>query len=186
MCHYNSFYALACDQDAKAMGMYRPDLERLPSIEIGDDAVFGDDGLEDGDGLCDENLLSPTGSSSLPSPVPRKSFADLKAEFMRSQWNTIETTVIYDNGTNELFTHSSANITKVNIDDDDQTCSDRCWNRIENFFLGLQCSGSFKTSNVYRNTMSVFNTVDSWARRIFPLTFLVSMLIYWSSYTYIL
>ena len=175
--------------------MNRPVLEKLPSAEIGDDAVFGDDGLEDGDGLCDENLLSPTGSSSLPSPEPRKSFADLKAEFIRSQaqfvtsqWNTIETTVVYDNGTNEIFTPSAvANIPNVNIDDDDdQTCSDRCWTRIENCFLGLQCSGSFKTSNVYRNTMQVFNTVDSWARRIFPLTFLVAMLIYWSSYTYIL
>ena len=164
-------------------------------MDVPDDDMFGDDGLIGGDGLTDDpdgDLLSPTGSSELPSPVPRKSFSELKREFMinamNSQWNTVETTVIYDNGTNEtIFAHSPLNpIEHVDINDGDINCSERFWNGIEACFLKCSCSGSFKTSNVYRNTITAFNTVDRWASRLFPLMFVTGIFIYWSSYTYLL
>ena len=154
------------------------------NVDVQEDDLM-DDGLG-GDGLGDDDGLSATGSSNLPSPTPRKSFTDIKREFFANQWNTVETTVTYGNGTNQIMTHSLANITPVDIDEGDVSCSERLWNRIESCFLSLTCSRSFKRSNVYRNTITYFNTVDRWASRIFPLMFVTAIFIYWSSYTYIL
>ena len=154
----------------------------LPDDELCDDGLGGD-GIDDdmyGDGM------SPTGSSALPSPTPRKSFMELKREFFQSQWNTVETTVTYGNGTNEVIAHSITNLATVDIDEGEITCTEKFWNGVENCFLSLTCSRSFKTSNVYRNTITYFNTVDRWASRLFPLMFVTGVFIYFSSYTYIL
>ena len=150
-----------------------------------DDDDLIDDGLG-GDGLENDDMLSPTGSSTLPSPVPRKSFLDIKREFFQNQWNTVETTVTYGNGTNQIVAHSLSNITPVDIDEGEISCSERFWNRMESCFLSLTCSTSFKRSNVYRNTITYFNTVDRWASRLFPCMFITGLFVYWSSYTYIL
>ena len=150
----------------------------LPDDELCDDGIGGD-GIDD-DGL------SATGSSGLPSPIPEKSFMDLKREFFQSQWNTVETTVTFGNGTNEVIAHSITNLATVDIDEGEITCSEKFWNGVENCFLSLTCSRSFKRSNVYRNTITYFNMVDRWASRLFPLTFVIGVFIYFSSYTYIL
>ena len=144
-----------------------------------------DDGLG-GDGIDNDDMLSPTGSSTLPSPVPRKSFLDLKREFFASQLNVVDSTVKYGNGTNQIIAHSLSNITPVEIDEGEVSCSERFWNRMESCFLSLTCSNSFKRSNVYRNTITYFNTVDRWASRLFPCMFITAIFVYWSSYTYIL
>ena len=144
-----------------------------------------DDGLG-GDGIDNDDMLSPTGSSTLPSPVPRKSFLDLKREFFASQLNVVDSTVKYGNGTNQIIAHSLSNITPVDIDEGEATCSERFWNRMESCFLSLTCSNSFKRSLIYRNPTTYFNTIDRWAIRLFPCTFIIALFIYWSSYTYIL
>ena len=155
-------------------------------VEIQDDELF-DDGLGDmgGDGI-DDDQLSPTGSSALPSPVKRKSYVDLKKDFFRSQWNTVETSVSYGNGASEVIAHSMASIVTVDINEGDLSCSEKFMNWSENCFLSLTCSRSFKSSNVYRNTISYFNTVDKWASRLFPLMFVLFIFMYWFIYTYIL
>ena len=145
-----------------------------------------DDGLG-GDGIDNDDMLSPTGSSTLPSPFPRKSFMDLKREFFASQMNVaVETTVTYGNGTNQIITHSMSNITPVDIDEGEISCSERFWNRMESCFLSLTCSKSFKRSNVYRNTITYFNTVDRWASKLFPCMFITGITIYWYTFTCIL
>ena len=164
---------------------YRQESVTLPhqdSVEVGDDGIC-DDALGDG--------LSPTGSSNLPSPTPRKSYADLKRElFMGGALHATQSTVVFNssssNGGNKIFTHLTPTaIDPIDIDAD-ASCSEHCWHWVENSFEKLKCSGSFKRSTVYRDTITVFNTVDRWASRIFPLTFLTAMLIYYCSYMYVL
>ena len=153
-----------------------------------------DDGLG-GDGIDNDDMLSPTGSSTLPSPVPRKSFLDLKREFFASQLNVVDSTVKYGNGTNQIVAHYLSNITPVDIDEREDSYSERFWNCMERCFLSLICSNSFKRSPIYRNPITYFNTVDRRASRLFqtplttincPCTFITALFIYWSSYTYIL
>ena len=175
--------AMLGNQDCNSIANSRLNVD-FPEDDLMDDGLGGD-GLE-GDEIDNADGLSAAGSSNLPSPTPQKSFMDLKREFFQSQWNTVETTVTYGNGTNQIMTHSLANITPVDIDEGEVSCSERLWNRIESCFLSLTCSRSFKRSNVYRNTITYFNTVDRWASRLFPLMFITALFIYWSSYTYIL
>ena len=181
---FPNYQALVGSQECNSIGHSRLEVDIPDDDGLCDDGLGGD-GLE-GDGLEGDDMLSPTGSSTLPTPVPRKSYMDLKREFMQGQWNTVETTVTYGNGTNEVIAHSMTNIATVDIDQGEITCLEKFWNCVENCFLSLTCSGSFKRSNVYRNTIQYFNTVDRWASRLFPLMFVTGIFVYFSSYTYIL
>ena len=143
-----------------------------------------DDGLG-GDGIDNNVTLSPTASSTLSSHVPRKSFLDIRREVFASQLNTVKTTK-YGNGTNHIIAHSLSNITPVDINEEEDSWSERFWNRMEIWCLSLTCSSSFKRSHVYRNPITYFNNVDRWASRLFPCMFITAIFVYWSSYTYIL
>ncbi len=41
----------------------------------------------------------------------------------------------------------------------------------------------FRTMEIYRKPMAVFNRVDRYCRRLFPLAFLMANLVYWYGYT---
>ena len=153
-----------------------------------------DDGLG-GNGIVNDDTLSPTGSSTLSSLVPRKSFSDIRREVFASQLNTIDSTVKYGNGTIQIVAHYLSNVTPVDIGEGEDSCSERYWNYMERCLLSLTCSNSFKRSPIYRNPITYFNTVDRRASRLFqtplttincPCTFITALFIYWSSYTYIL
>ena len=147
---------------------------------------IGGDGLGEDDSIAGDGL-SATGSSRLPSPTPRMSFAELKREFFQSQFNTVGTTVMFNNGTNEVVAHSLSNIVTVDISaGEDISCTEKFWTGVENCFLSMTCSRSIKQFDVYRNTITYFNMVDKWASRIFPLSFVSAIFLYYSLYTYIL
>ena len=67
------------------------------------------------------------------------------------------------------------------------TCADRCMDCFEAIISCLSCSkGPVRGMEIYRNTNSVFLKVDSYARKIFPFTFLFLNLVYWTFYVYII
>jgi len=108
-----------------------------------------------------------------------------------NNWETIETTVMHPhNGSQETYTRTRATthqsnpaINSIDIMTDEGTF-EQFWECIESLMLRFRFS--IKTKEVYRNSILVFNRVDKWAGRLFPLTFLMLNFIYWSSYMYIL
>ena len=144
-------------------------------------------------GLLDENLLSPVHSSEMNSPLsgdPNQTWMDVvrkhhdkkfKKPLQKQQtivdggnWETIETTVLNDNGTIE---HT----------DIEESCTERCWDCIEGMiFRILCCNKSFKTAEAYKNMSDVFTKVDHVASRLFPFTFMIINIAYWALYIYIL
>ena len=156
--------------------------------ETMDDEVF--------EGL-DENLLSPINSSQLNSPLlsssiqqpPNQKFSIAQSKqpsnIAENKWETIETTVVYDNGSKETILTSK--VASIEVFTNDESCSDRCWECIENMFLRMICCRtSIKTAEIYKNMSNVFLKVDHVASRVFPLTFLIINIAYWSSYLYIM
>ena len=72
----------------------------------------------------------------------------------------------------------------VFIKDIPQKCTNACFRRIE---MAIDAHwGPLTERNFYNNTTEVIWSIDSYARRMFPLLFLILQLIYWSSYLYIL
>ena len=62
------------------------------------------------------------------------------------------------------------------------------WNKIHFFWGGTRVLTSvfvnyFRTMEIYRKPMAVFNRVDRYCRRLFPLAFLMANLVYWYGYT---
>ena len=131
--------------------------------------------------LEDENLLSPEVS---PPPSPRQEFRNECNHYHPNEWETIETTVVYNNGSRESFASvQQHHMNSIEIITDDG-CFDQFWDYVESILNRFRWS--IKTAEVYRNSSSVFNKVDKYAGRLFPLTFLLLNFIYWSSYMYIL
>ena len=105
--------------------------------------------------------------------------------YTSNPWETIETTVVYDNGSKETVPETT--IPSIEIVPNDESCSEKCWDCIESVFLRLFCSRkSLKTGTIYQNTAKVFFNVDRVASRAFPLTFLIINVVYWVTYIYIL
>ena len=67
------------------------------------------------------------------------------------------------------------------------TWVDRCWDCLEGFVKCVTCSRRpIRSMEIFKNTACVFNQVDKWARRIFPISFLMINFLYWTFYVYIL
>ena len=159
-------------------------------------------------GLLDENLLSPIHSSELNSPItggPSQTWLEVARKHHKqkfkvaavsnksanqvedNKWETIETQVVYDNGSKETILASDDAMNNFNVDDD--TCREKCWECLEETILKLFCcnfSKSFRSAEVYKNMGDFFNKVDHIASRVFPLTFMVINIAYWTLYIYIL
>lgn len=159
-------------------------------------------------GLLDENLLSPIHSSELNSPTnagPSQTWLEVarkhhKQKFKETtisrkstthieenKWETIETEVVYDNGSKETILAADNDMNNFTVDDD--TCREKCWECLEETILKLFCcnfSKTFRSAEVYKNMGDFFNKVDHIASRVFPLTFMVINIAYWTLYMYIL
>jgi hypothetical protein len=118
--------------------------------------------------LEDENLLSAE-----PSPTHD------------CQWETIETMVF--NGyvpanSREPETIALSDIVVLHL-----TWSDRFWDIMEELLVKMICHRKpVRSMEIYRNTTIVFNQVDSYSRKLFPLTFFALVGIYYFGYVYIL
>ena len=72
----------------------------------------------------------------------------------------------------------------VFLKDIPQNCTNAIFRRIE---MAIDAHwGPLTERNFYNNTTEVIWNIDSYARRMFPLLFLILQLIYWSSYLYIM
>ena len=156
-------------------------------------------------GLLDENLLSPVHSSELNSPVraPTQKWVNIVRKHQGTtnkikppinqlsvdegnKWETIETAVVYDNGSKQTVLDSNIPPTHE-FTDVNESCTEKCWDCIESMIFRIFCCNkSFKTAEVYKNMSDVFNKVDHIASRVFPFTFLVINIAYWALYIYIL
>ena len=141
-----------------------------------DDDDETDDETDDDDdnvsGNLDNALLSTTDSPDLSDG--------------ENQWETIETTIEYDNRRRKTILPT--NVPPNEVTKTDESCTERCWECIENMFLKI-CSpkkSSFDTAEKYKNMSKLFLKADHVASRIFPLTFLIINVAYWVSYLYIL
>lgn len=156
-------------------------------------------------GLLDEDLLSPIHSSEMNSPVrgPTQTWVDIVRKHQGNKnkiklppkqssnaevnkWETIETTVVYDNGNKETVVDSNVP-SNHKFTDVDESCTERCWDCFESMMFRIFCCNkSFKTAGAYKNMSDVFNKVDHVASRVFPFTFLIINIAYWALYIYIL
>ena len=65
-----------------------------------------------------------------------------------------------------------------------QMCTNAVFKRLE---MAIEAHwGPLTERNFYNNTTEVIWSIDSYARRMFPLYFMILQLIYWSSYLYIM
>ena len=65
-----------------------------------------------------------------------------------------------------------------------QMCTNAVFKRLE---MAIEAHwGPLTERNFYNNTTEVIWSIDSYARRMFPLCFMILQLIYWSSYLYIM
>ena len=65
-----------------------------------------------------------------------------------------------------------------------QMCTNVVFKRLE---MAIEAHwGPLTERNFYNNTTEVIWSIDSYARRMFPLCFMILQLIYWSSYLYIM
>ena len=65
-----------------------------------------------------------------------------------------------------------------------QKCTTTIFKRLE---MAIEAHwGPLTERNFYNNTTEVIWSIDSYARRMFPLCFMILQLIYWSSYLYIM
>ena len=101
------------------------------------------------------------------------------------EWETIEATVVYDNGVKETFLEPDfALMTKPK---NELSFFEQCSECIVNMSIRLCCSNStYETSEISRKLSVVVNNVDHVSSRIFPATFLIINIIYWIMYVYIL
>ena len=68
-----------------------------------------------------------------------------------------------------------------------ETWVDRCWACLEALVKCITCSRKpIRSMEIFKNTACVFNQVDMWSRRLFPLSFLMINFLYWSFYVYIM
>ena len=160
-------------------------------------------------GLLDENFLSPIHSPEHNTPTnagPSQTWLDvarkhhkqklketaaprkLESQVEESKWETIETQVVYDNGSKETILAPDNDENKFAVDGDD-SCTEKLWDCLEESLLKLFCcnfSKSFRSAEVYKNMGDFFNKVDHIASRVFPLTFMIINVAYWTLYIYIL
>ena len=67
------------------------------------------------------------------------------------------------------------------------TWVDRCTGCLEGLVKCITCSRRpIRSMEIFKNTACVFNQVDMWSRRLFPLSFLMINFLYWSFYVYIM
>ena len=178
----------------------------LKSCAVGGGRIESEEVHEEVRALLDDNLLSPTHSSGQNSPLtgppqtlfdaarkqhnikqPKRTIkkGQLSSEKEKNKWETIETTVTYDNGSKETIL--GPNVEEIETFNDDESCPERCWECIETMVFRLFCcNASFKTAEVYRNMQNVFTRVDHIASRVFPMTFMIMNITYWALYIYIL
>ena len=68
-----------------------------------------------------------------------------------------------------------------------ETWVDRCWACLEALVKCITCSRRpIRSMEIFKNTACVFNQVDMWSRRLFPLSFLMINFLYWLFYVYIM
>jgi hypothetical protein len=154
----------------------------------------------------EEKLLSPTTLSELHLPllglsvvpnekfitskIPKEKLAIVQASVPcdadnGEEWETIETTVVYDNGDKESFLEPDFSLTRQ--PKSDLTFFEKCWEYIVNMSIRLCCPNSTsETSEISRKMSVVVNNVDHVSSRLFPATFLAINIIYWIMYVYVL
>ena len=63
-------------------------------------------------------------------------------------------------------------------------CSERVFTRFESFVVARW--GPVENMAIYKDTTEVIWSIDAYARRIFPLVFLILQIMYWTSYLYVM
>merc|ERR1711971_589649 len=129
------------------------------------------DSVVDNDAMLeveDENLLTPE-----ESPTHEQ-----------QQWETIET-MVFNGNESTLVRREPETITLSDIVELKETWVDRCWACLEGLVKCITCSRRpIRSMEIFKNTACVFNQVDMWSRRLFPLSFLMINFLYWSFYVY--
>ena len=165
-----------------------------------------DDEDEDIYEYLEEKLLSPKALCELDLPllgpsVPNEKFVMSKIPNERlaivqstipskddnDEWETIETTVVYDSGIKETFLEPDFDCFKEPKNQNDPTFTEKFWECIINIFLRLCCSASSIETNELTEYMSyILDNVDHVSSRMFPSAFILINIIYWGMYVYIL
>lgn len=64
------------------------------------------------------------------------------------------------------------------------TCSDQVFAKFETFIEDKW--GPVTEMTFYKETTEVIWTIDAYARRVFPIVFLILQILYWTSYLYVM
>ena len=163
-----------------------------------------DDDEEDIYEYLEEKLLSPKTLSELHFPpldqntlnekfimskIPNEKLAivqtTLPCNDETDEWDTIETTVVYDNGVKESFLNPDFDA--MEECQNDLTLLEKYWEYFANIFLRLCCSkSSSELKEISEKLSFVIDNVDRVSSRLFPITFLLINIVYWVVYIYVL
>ena len=100
------------------------------------------------------------------------------------EWETIETTIIFGNGTIQCF--NDRDFSSQTKSDHDEIFSENRWTRIVKYFIKMCCSKTSLEEELSGNISILFDNVDHISSRAFPITFLFINIMYWVFYVYIL
>ena len=165
-----------------------------------------DDEDEDIYEYLEEKLLSPKALCDLDLPllvpsVPKNKFIMSKIPNERlaivqssipcndedDEWETIETTVVYDSGVKESFLEPDFDYLEEPKHQNEPTFTEKFWECIVNMFLKICCCTTSIEPNELTNYLSyVLDNVDHVSSRMFPASFLLINIIYWGIYVYII
>ena len=166
-----------------------------------------DDEDEDIYEYLEEKLLSPKALCDLDLPllgpsVPNEKFVMSKIPNERlaivqstipgkdddnDEWQTIETTVVYDSGVKETFLEPDFDCLEELQNQNDPSFTEKFWECIVNTFLKLCCcTSSIEPNELTKYLSFVLDNVDHVSSRMFPAVFLLINVIYWTTYVYII
>ena len=136
--------------------------------------------------LLDPNTLN---KKFIMSKIPNEKLAIVQATLPcndeTDEWDTIETTVVYDNGVKESFLNPDFDA--IEECQNELTLLEKYWEYFTNMFLRLCCSkSSSELKDISKKLSFVIDNVDHVASRLFPITFVLINVVYWVVYIYVL
>ena len=101
------------------------------------------------------------------------------------EWETIETTITYGNGTTHCFIDK--NSLQLRETENKENSSENRWTTIIKVLLKICGSkASVEGEEMFGNLTVLFDNIDHVSSRAFPLTFLFINIMYWIFYVYVL
>ena len=145
--------------------------------------------------LCDLDLplLGPSvpNNKFIMSKIPNERLAIVQSSIPCNdeddEWETIETTVVYDSGMKESFLEPDFECLEEPKHQNEPTFTEKFWECIVNMFLKICCCTTSIEPNELTNYLSyVLDNVDHVSSRMFPASFLLINIIYWGIYVYVI